>query len=211
MKSLPETSLRIVQSRGVNLSHIKSQNTTSHRDHVFLHRQYSFSGKEPYSAVTLVDLFFWPLVFQFLGPDDLLRVSAVSLAWWRYVFQGCKSTAKMLLECEGIDLAGTGNLYQKVPLRFFEQKKIINLKGTSISPKDFLKLVAVAKELPILNLEGCVQITERSIFQAKPSLRSLRKVNICHNKQLSVLLLPVCAPTTHYKKSAQEDLNFCSW
>ena len=76
-------------------------------------------------------------------------------------------TGKMLLECEGIDLAHMGNLYQKVPLRFFEQKKIINLKGTSISPKDFLNLVAVAKELRILKLEGCVQITERSIFQAK--------------------------------------------
>lgn len=135
----------------------------------------------------LVDLFFWPLVFQFLGPDDLVRVSAVSFTWWRNVFQGCKSTAKMLLECEGIDLAETGNLYQKVPLRFFALKKMINLKGTSISPKDFLKLVAVAKELRILILESCVQITERSIFQAKPSLRSLRKVNVSHNKQLSVL------------------------
>ena len=187
MKSLPETSLRIVQSRGVNLPHIKSQNTMSRRDQVFLHRQYSFTGEEPYSAMTLVDLFFWPLVVQFLGPDDLVRVSAVSLVWWRYMFHGCKSTAKMSLECEGIDLADTGNLYQKVLLRFFEQKKMINLKGTSISPKDFLKLVAIAKELRILNLEGCVQITERSIFQAKPSLRSLRKVNISHNKQLSVL------------------------
>ena len=96
----------------------------SHRDHVFLNRQYSFSGEETYSAMTLVDLFFWPLVFQFLGSDDLVRVSAVSLAWWRYVFQGCKSTGKMLLECEGIDLADTGNLYQKVPLGFFEQKKL---------------------------------------------------------------------------------------
>ena len=145
----------------------------------------------------LVDLFFWPLVFQFLGPDDLVRVSAVSFTWWRNVFQGCKSTAKMLLECEGIDLAETGNLYQKVPLRFFALKKMINLKGTSISPKDFLKLVAVAKELRILNLESCVQITERSIFQAKPSLRFLRKVHVSDNKQLSVLsvglsvLLPI--------------------
>ena len=67
---------------------------------------------------------------------------------------GCKSTAKMLLECEGIDLAET----RKVPLRFFTLKKKINLKGMSISPKDFLKLVAVAKELRILNLESCVQI-----------------------------------------------------
>ena len=100
---------------------------------------------------------------------------------------GCKSTAKMLLECEEIDLAETGNLYRKVPLRFFTLKKMINLKGTSISPKDFLKLIAVAKELRILNLESCAQVTERSIFQAKPSLRSLRKVNVSHNEQLSVL------------------------
>ena len=70
----------------------------------------------------------------------------------------------MLLECEGIDLADTGNLYQKVPLRFFARKKMINLKGTSISPNDFLKLITVAKELRMLNLEGCVKITERSIF-----------------------------------------------
>lgn len=88
MKSLPETSLRIVQSRGVNLA----QNTMSHRDYLFLHRQYSISGKEPSSAMTLVDLFFGPLVFQFFGPDNLVRVSTVSLTWWRYVFQGCKST-----------------------------------------------------------------------------------------------------------------------
>ena len=102
------------------------------------------------------------------------------------VFQGCKSTAKMLLECESINLADMGNLYQKVPLRFFARKKMINLKGTSISPIDFLKLVAVIKELRILNLEGCMQITERSNFQAKLSLCSLRKVNVSHNKQLTV-------------------------
>lgn len=132
-------------------------------------------------------IYFSGHLFQFLGPDDLVRVSAVSFTWWRNVFQGCKSTAKMLLECEGIDLAEMGNLYQKVPLQFFALKKMINLKGTSISPKDFLKLVAVAKELRILNLESCMQITERSIFQAKPLLCFLRKVNVSHNKQLSVL------------------------
>ena len=211
MKSLPETSLRIVQSRGVNLA----QNTMSHRDYLFLHQQYSISGKEPSSAMTLVDLFFGPLVFQFFGPDNLVRVSTVSLTWWRYVFQGCKSTAKMLLECEGIDLAEMGNLYQKVPLWFFALKKMINLKGTSISPKDFLKLAAVAKERRILNLASCMQITELSIFQVKPSLCSLRKINISHNKQLSVLSVACLCPYQSFQ-SAQEDLswtkmNFCSW
>ena len=89
--------------------------------------------------MTLVDLFFWPLVFQFLRPDDLVRVSAVSLGWWRYVFQGCKSTTKMLVECEGIDLGETGNLYQKVPLRFFAVKKNDQLEGDVNISKRFSK------------------------------------------------------------------------
>ena len=136
------------------MSHLKSQNTKRHLDHIFLYRQVVISGEETFLAMPLAPLCVCPLVFQFLGPEDLVRVSAVCLTWWRYVFRGCKSTAKMLLECEGIDLADTGNLYQKVPLRFFAREKMINVKGTSLSPKVFLKLVAVAKELRMLNLES---------------------------------------------------------
>ena len=55
---------------------------------------------------------------------------------------------------------------------------------------------AVAKELRMLNLEGCVEVTERSIFQAKPSLRSLRSINISHNNQLRVL--PVACLCSYY-------------
>ena len=139
--------------------------------------------------MALVHLFFWPLVFQYLGPEDLVRVSSVCFTWWRNVFHSrkLKSTAKMLLEREDVDLADTGNLYQKLPLRFFGGLRSINLKRTSISSKDFLKLVGAAKQLRMLNIEGCVAITERAIFQAKASLRSLRIINISHNEQLSVL------------------------
>jgi len=179
--------LQITQLQVDSLLHKKSQNTTE-RFQSRMHAATKYiPGKETYSAMTLVHLFVWPLVFQYLGPEDLIRVSAVCVAWWRYVFQGRKSTAKMLLECKDLDLADTGNLYQKVPLSFFGRKKMINLKGTSISSKDFLKLAAAAKQLRMLNVEGCVGITDRSLFQAKTSLRSLRSINISNNGQLSVL------------------------
>ena len=137
--------------------------------------------------MTDVLLFFWPLVFEYLEPEDLVSVASECLAWWRFVFQGRKSTAQALQQCEQLHLADTGKLYQKVPLRFFTQLTWINLKTTGISSKDFLQLAAVAKHLDMLNIESCMEISEKAIFKAKVSLRRLRSINISFNEQFSVL------------------------
>ena len=132
-------------------------------------------------------LFFWPLVFEHLEPEDLVSVSSICHAWWRFVFQGRKSTAQALQHCEQLHLADTGKLYRKVPLRFFSKLTWLNLKRTAISSKDFLKLVGVAKHLEMLNIESCMEISEQAIFKAKGSLCCLRNINISFNEQLSVL------------------------
>ena len=46
-------------------------------------------------------LYFWPLAFEYLEPEDLASVSSPCLAWWGFVFQGTKSTAKRnaILKC----------------------------------------------------------------------------------------------------------------
>ena len=44
-------------------------------------------------------LYFWPLVSEYLEPEDLVSVSSVCFAWWGFVFQGSKSTAKALNHC----------------------------------------------------------------------------------------------------------------
>jgi len=134
-------------------------------------------------------LFFWPLVFEYLEPEDLVSVSSVCLAWWRFVFQGRKSTAQALQHCEQPHLADTGKLYQKVPLRFFSKVTWLNLNRTAISSKDFLKLVGVAKHLETLNIESCMEISEQAIFKAKGSLLCLRNINISFNEQFSVLVV----------------------
>ena len=139
--------------------------------------------------MTEVLLFFWPLVFQYLEPEDLVSVSSVCLAWWRFVFQGRKSTAQALQHCEQLHLADTGKLYQKVPLRFFSKLTWLNLNRTAISSKDFLKLVGVAKHLETLNIESCMEISEQAIFKAKGSLLCLRNINISFNEQFSVLVV----------------------
>ena len=45
-----------------------------------------------------------------------------------------------------IDSHVHGHLYQKMPLRFFAREKMISLKGTSLSPKAFPKLVVVKQK-----------------------------------------------------------------
>ena len=131
--------------------------------------------------MTEVLLFFWPLVFEYLEPEDLVNVSSVCLAWWRYVFQGRESTVQALQHCEQIHLADTGKLYQKVPLHFFSKLTWLNLIRTAISSKDFLKL------LETLNIQSCMEISEQAIFKAKGSLLCLRNINISFNEQFSVL------------------------
>ena len=145
---------------------------------------------------------FWPLVFEYLEPEDLVSVSSVCIVWWRFVFQGRKSTAQALQHCEQLDLADTGKLYQKVPLRFFSKLTWLNLNRTAISSKDFLKLVGVAKHLETLNIESCMEISEQAIFKAKGSLLCLRNINISVNEQFSVLVV-ACVLTTLYKTFMQ--------
>lgn len=58
-------------------------------------------------------LFLWPLVFEYLEPEDLVSVSCVCLAWWQFVFQGRKSTAQVLQHCEQLWLANTGKMHRK--------------------------------------------------------------------------------------------------
>ena len=139
--------------------------------------------------MTEVLLCFWPLVFEYLEPEDLVSVSSVCLAWWRFVFQGRKSTAQVLQHCEQLHLADTGKMYQKVPLCFFSKMTWLNLNRTAISSKDFLKLVSVAKHLETLNIESCMGISEQAIFKAKGFLHSLRNINISFNEQFSVLVV----------------------
>ena len=63
--------------------------------------------------VALEQLFFWPLVFDYLEPEDLVsvgRVGSVCLTWWRLVFDGRKSTSEALRNCKDLDLADTGSM-----------------------------------------------------------------------------------------------------
>ena len=49
-------------------------------------------------------LYFWPLVFEYLEPEDLASVSSPCIAWWGFVFQGTNSTAKRnaILKCSAM-------------------------------------------------------------------------------------------------------------
>ena len=140
------------------------------------------------------------LASRYLEPEDLLSVSSLCYTWWKMVFQGRKGTAQALLHCEALHFGETENLYRKLPLRFFSRLKRINLKRTFISSKDFLKLVALTKDLEMLNIEGCVKISEVAIFKAKQSLRSLPSINISFNEQLSVLAVAClcCCPSLRH-------------
>ncbi|KAL9977314.1 hypothetical protein ACROYT_G014704 [Oculina patagonica] len=91
--------------------------------------------------------------------------------------------------CEQIHLADTGKLYWKVPLRFFVNTTWINLNRTTISSKDFLKFVGMARHLDTLNIESCEGISEQAIFKAKGSLQSLRNINVSYNEQFSILTI----------------------
>ena len=120
-------------------------------------------------------LFFWPLVFEYLAPEDLVSVSSVCLAWWRTVFQGRKSTAKALHHCQQFHLADRGKQYRNIPLRYFSELTWINLTRTMISSDDFLKLVGTAKHLEMVNIESCSKISKEAIFKAKRSLPFFEK------------------------------------
>lgn len=48
---------------------------------------------------------------------------------------------------EEIDLSGSGNLYQFIPLRLFTETRHLNLSSTSISNRHFQQTATVAKNL----------------------------------------------------------------
>ena len=140
-----------------------------------------------------VDLFLWPLIFQFLEAEDLVSVSAVCFSWWQFVFRGRVSSPiqRALARCDEITLANTGSLYLKVPLRRFSRLKRINLRATTISTKQFLQMVKITRRLRVLDIESCGNISESAIFKAKESLRYMTNVNISNNSHLA--FSPWCA------------------
>lgn len=134
-------------------------------------------------------LFFWPLVFNYLGPEDLTSVASVCLTWWKFVFRGGKATARKFLECQDLTLVNTGRLFQKVPLKLFSRLYSIDLSRTCISSKNFLQLVSTAKRLGELNIQACAGIEEQALFKAKSSCRFLKCINISHNEQFGILAI----------------------
>ena len=63
--------------------------------------------------MALEQLFFWPLLFDYPEPEDLVgvgRVASVCLTWWRLVFHGRKSTSEALRNCKDLDLVHTGSM-----------------------------------------------------------------------------------------------------
>ena len=83
-------------------------------------------------------------------------------------------------------MANTGSLYKKVPLRFFQSLRRLNLNGTAISTGDFGKVASVAKHIRVLNIESCLNINESAIFKAKDSLLRLVRIDISYNTHFSV-------------------------
>ena len=60
---------------------------------------------------------------------------------------------------EEIDLSGSGNLYQFIPLRLFTETRHLNLSSTSISNRHFQQIATVAKNLERLD------ISHRKLFE----------------------------------------------
>ena len=136
----------------------------------------------------LADYFFWELVFEFLGPQDLIAVSGLCYSWWRFVFSGNRSIRQALLSCDVLDMSNSGKLYQKVPLCLFRGIQKLSLVGTTISSKNFFRLATEAQKLRTLDIENCRNISE-AIFNAKYKLQRLRSVNISYNSQFGVLTI----------------------
>ena len=137
----------------------------------------------------LADYFFWELVFEFLGPQDLIAISGVCYSWWRFAFSGNHSIRQALLSCDVLDISNSGKLYQKVPLWLFRGIQKLSLAGTTISSKNFLTLTTEAQKPRTLDIENCRNISEEAIFNAKYKLQSLRSVNISYNSQFGVLTI----------------------
>ena len=136
----------------------------------------------------LADYFFWELVFEFLGLQDLIAISGVCYSWWRFVFSGNHSIRQALLSCDVLDMSNSGKSYQKVPLWLFTGIQKLSLAGTTISSQNFLRLTTEAQKLRILDIENWRNVSEEAIFNAKYKLQSLRSVHISYNSQFGVLM-----------------------
>ena len=133
-----------------------------------------------------VDCFIWYLIFQNLELADLIQLSSVCFEWWKIIFGGRGALYRKFERCSELDLANTGSLYKKVPLRFFQSLRRLNLNGTAISTGDFGKVASVAKHVRVLNIESCLNINESAIFKAKGSLLRLVRIDISYNTHFSV-------------------------
>lgn len=134
-----------------------------------------------------VDCFLWPLIFQHLGPEDLIRISSVCFSWWQLVFGSRGLWKRNFRRCTELDLANTATLYHKVPLRIFRRLRSLDLTGTAMSTKDLLKITETAHRLQMLKIESCSQIAESAIFKAKDTLRHLTHFDISNNSQFTIL------------------------
>lgn len=85
---------------------------------------------------------------------------------------------------EEIDLSGSGNLYQFIPLRLFTETRHLNLSSTSISNRHFQQIATVAKNLERLDNSNCPGLDQICIFQAKKDLDQLRHVDISWESQV---------------------------
>lgn len=134
-----------------------------------------------------VDCFLWELIFQYLGPQELISVSSVCFAWWELIFGGRGLWYRKIQRCKDLDLSNTATLYHKVPLTIFTRLRNLDLTGTAISTRNFLKITGTAQHLKVLGIESCSGIAESAIFKAKDSLRRLRCINISNNPQFGIL------------------------
>ena len=90
---------------------------------------------------------------------------------------------------EEIDLSGSGNLYQFIPLRLFTETRHLNLSSTSISNRHFQQIATVAKNLERLDISNCPSLDQICIFQAKKDLDQLRHVDISGNHKFTILAI----------------------
>lgn len=157
--------------------------------HIRLENIFRQKRSENFEAMTFVDHSFWQLVFEFLEPNELVAVAGVCYSWWRLVFRGSYSRKQMMSKPRELDMANTGNLYQKLPLQMFVRIRSVSLSGTTISTENFILFTKAAKHLRVLQIERCENISEDAIFRAKYSLQSLESVNISYNPHFGVLAI----------------------
>ena len=61
----------------------------------------------------------WLYVFGYLNESELVFAAQVCFEWWKIIFRG--PFMKDVELPEEIDLSGSGNLYQFIPLRLFTE------------------------------------------------------------------------------------------